>query len=255
MTVSKAGLTVTSLAFALLFGGGVYLYMNMNSYAKQFAEKAARDALGVNVSIGAVNVSIKDKRVVVKNITVDNPAGYDSAYAAKIETIAMQADSFSQTLLNFQNVRVSGTDVNLEVKSQGSNLNDLKNTVNANAAQGDAAAEQIQVIIQNLNIVTMRVQPTGLLAELGLEPISVPPISLNNIGSGQNGTSAKQAIAQIWVPVAEQINKQAMDAGFYKGLPMGITKNLGVGQVNQIKEKIKRDIDKAKEELKDIFGN
>ena len=66
MTVSKSVLTVSSLAFVLIFGGGVYVLTQINELAKPLTEKIASDVLGVAVTIGEMDIRLKERRVFVR---------------------------------------------------------------------------------------------------------------------------------------------------------------------------------------------
>lgn len=256
MGVSKAAVTVTSLAFAVLFGGGVYLLMNMNSIAQHMAERIATDTLGVRVSIGSMDISLQDKSVTVSNVRVGNPAGYSGAHSATIEQIHMKAQTLSQALLRFNDISVTGSEVYLEVKQNGTNLTDIKNRVNSKAAAGDKAAQQIKVIIENMRIERMKVNPSILLiGSQKMEPITVPDIVLTGIGVKENGVLAREAIAQIWTSISKNVSKQANEAGFYEGISPEGFKELGVGRVEEIKENIQRNVNELSKDLKYMFDD
>ncbi len=253
MSATKTVFTVSSLALALLFGGGVFILMNLGDIAKNMAEKIASETLGVSVSIGTVDVALQDKTVTVSNIKVGNPKGYKGRHAATIQTVYLKADTLSQVLLKFNDISVSGSEVYLEVKESGTNLTDIKKTVNSKAAKGDKAAQQIKVIIEQMKIEKMRVHPSVLLAGLGdLAPITLPTIRLNNIGTKENGVLAREAIGQIWQSISGEVSKSANSAGFYQGISPDALEDIGVGQIKGFKENFSKDIGDLK---KSLFGD
>ncbi|HBR69109.1 MAG TPA: hypothetical protein DEA55_07025 [Rhodospirillaceae bacterium] len=252
MSATKAVFTVSSLAFVLLFGGGVLLYMNFGDIAKKIAQKIASETLGVTVSIGKIDVALKEKTVTVSKVKVGNPEGYKGPHAATIETIYLKADTLSQALLRFNDISVTGSEVYLEVRETGTNLTDIKKTVNAKAAKGDKAAQQIKVIIERMKIEEMRVHPSVLLAGIGdMQPITLPPIKLNGIGVKENGVLAREAIGQIWQSISSEVSKSANSAGFYQGVSPEALEDIGVSQIETFKENFKKDIGNLK---KSIFG-
>jgi hypothetical protein len=260
MTTSKSILTVTSLAFVLMFGGGVFLLMNMGSIAKTLAQRIASDTLGVKVSIASVDVDLQNKAVTVNSVRVGNPAGYKGTYAATLDKIYMKADTLSQVLLRFNDISVTGSEVYLEVKPESTNLTDIKKTVDAKAAQGDKAAQQIKVIIENMRIEKMRVNPSVLLPGApSIEPITVPDIVLRGIGAKENGVLASEAIAQVWGDVVTRTTRSANQAGFLEGLSGDALREAGVGQVQQIRQQIENTINEeaveVEKRLKNFWGN
>ena len=256
MNVSKTILTVSSVAVAAAFGGGVYLMMNFGSIAKQITERVASETLGVDVSIGNIAVNFQDKAVTVTTVKVGNPAGYSGAYAATIEEIYLKANTLSDVLLRFNDVAVKGSEVYLEVHANATNLTDIKKNVNSKAAQGDRAAEQIKVIIENMRIEKMRVNPQVLaIAGLKVEPITVPDLVLTGVGVKENGVLASEALAQIWAQIAQHVNREANQAGFYEGVSKDALDELGVSHIEQFKERISDDVDALKTDLKGLLKN
>jgi hypothetical protein len=255
MSISKTAMTVSSVAMAMIFGGGVFLFLNFGALAKNIAERIASDTLNVPVSISSVNVALQEKTVIVSGVKVGNPQEYDGAYAATMDKIYMKADTLSQTLLRFNDITVSGTEVYLEVHPDGTNLTDIKNTVDTKAAAGDKAAQQIKVIIESMRIEKMNVNPKVLLPGVAnIEPIAVPDIILRGIGVKENGVLASEAIAQIWADIARRVSKAANEAGYYEGMSPEALKEVGIGQIQQIKEQLSNDMKHLSRDLQRSFS-
>lgn len=256
MTGTKTAMSVGSLAFVMLFGGGVFLMMNLGNIAKNIAEKVASETLGVKVTIAAVKVDVKNLAVGVKNIRVGNPPGYKGAHALKVEQVFLKAQSLSDVLLHFDTVQVSGTHVYLEVKPDRTNLTDIKKTVDSKAAKGDQAAKQVKVIIENMNIDQIQVHPSVVLLDsTALKAIDVPPFILKGIGKKENGILAKEAVVQIWEGLMPHIEKSASGAGFYQGVSSDALKDLGLSQAESVKQKVKDEINNLGRSLGGIFGD
>lgn len=241
MVTTKSAMTFSAVAFALLFGGGAYIMMNLGQFAKPITERIASDALGVDVSIGAMQVDLKAKKVGVKNIRIDNPPGYQSAHAMTISDVVLGLNSASKTLVDFRAIEVSGVEANLEVTPNGTNLLTLKKMIDARKLDTDKPVENaIKVIIESLNLRDMRVNPSvTLLSGTELKTVSVPPLNLRNIGKKQNGVLAQDAVAQVMSPLLKSMGEAAADAGFYEGLNSDTLKELGQSEIDQVTDKIK----------------
>ncbi len=240
MVTTKSAMTFTAVAFALLFGGGVYVLMNLSQFAKPMSERIASEAIGVNVSIGSMDISLKEKTVSVGNIRVDNPPGYKTPYAIEIADVVLGLNSASQTLVDFRAIDVSGVEANLEVTPSGTNLLTLKNMVAQRKLDKDKPVENaIKVIIESLNLRDMRVNPSvTLLSGQELKSVSVPPLNLQGIGKKQNGVLAQDAVAQVMSPLLKSMSEAAGQAGFYEGLSSDALKDLGQSQIDQVTDKI-----------------
>lgn len=241
MIGSKSALTVGSLATAMLFGGGLYLYMNFGSLAKTLAEKVATQTLGVDVNVGAVQVFLKDKKVEVRNIAIANPPGYKNAKAMTIGSVSIQAESLSQDMLNFANATMTDMHMNLEVTPKGTNITDIRNNIKVPGREGQADADRktiTKVILREFAADGGTITPSISMLQTQPQPINIPPIRLNGIGENEGGVLAGQAVAQIFRAVADQSIKAAHEQNLLQGLDGALLKDMGVSEIQQLKENI-----------------
>lgn len=259
MSVAKTALTVSSLAVALLFGGGAYVYMNLGSIAKQVTERVATDALGVKVSIGAMDVQLENRRAIVRNLKIANPPGYKKSHAVSVAEISVTLGDLSKELVKIKGISVDGTNVNLEVKDGGTNLNKLANNVKMPPAKDESAAGP-KVIIDRFALTKAQLNPTiTLIGDQDLTSVVVPDIILTGIGKKENGILAREAVVQVMSKVLNVAQKAAGNAGFYQGLSPEALKDIGAGQIDGIKDRIKDkiggDVGDVKDKIKGLFGN
>ena len=253
MTLTKSAMTITSLSTALLFGGGLYLFMNFGSIAKQVTESYASKTLGVNVSIGRMAVSFKDRTVDVTNVRVDNPPGYKTPHALTVGAIHIQAGALGSDLLELKDVSVKNADVYLEIKTDGTNLTDIRKNLNENVGSNPSEGEQaIKVILDKL-VMEGTIHPSISFLDREIKVFSLPPITVTGIGSGNNGVYAGAAISKIWKVVTEESVKAAQDEGLFEGISSDVLKDAGLNQVEIFKGKLDSEVDNLKDGLKKIF--
>ena len=265
MTATKSIMTVTSAAFFLIFGGGIFLLMNLGSIAKGITEKIATDALGVPVTIGALDISLQDKTAFVKALKIGNPKGFSKPHSMTVDTIEIALDKVSKEIITFKKIAVKGTNVNLEVTPSGTNLSAIQKQIKtmSGANKNTNEAEQPKVIIKTLAITQAKLNPGVVLAGAqDLSSITVPDIHLSRIGQKENGILAHEAIAQIWAHLFDVIGRAAGNAGFYQGMSTDVIKEMGLGTFQQLKDQFKGNIDDFTDEIdeigtgiKSIFGN
>jgi hypothetical protein len=246
---------VTGLILAVVLGGGIFSFLNFGSYAKILTERIASRTLNVAVSIGSLDVVIREKTVLLKDLRIGNPAGYKTPYAAKIDTITLKAHTLSEALLRFSDIRVTGAEMFLEVHPAGTNLTDIKKQVNAKAAAGDQAARQIKVIIENLRMEKLKVIPSILIAGKNLTPIVMPDIILRDIGVRENGVLAQDAIGQIWADTVRRVSQEANQAGLLEGLSDQALKDIGATRMQQIRDQVSHGMDRLGNDFKRIIGD
>lgn len=250
---AKVSLYIFSFLVLILVAGAIYLYSNLDSIAKQLSEQVASDAMGVPVTIGAMNISLETKKVTVSDIKIANPGGYKKPYAVEVTSVVIAAESLSKDLLNFALVSVDGTNVNLEVTGKGTNLSDLKNQIELRQAQSNSAEPQnpIKVIVQKFSLTKAQLNPSVVLLDRDLAFVSVPDIHLADIGKKENGIVAQEAIAQIMEAVLTKFNSSANRAGFLEGLSLETLNNIGISTGEVFKKNLKKSFDKDVEQLKE----
>ena len=277
MVINKSAITFGSLAFALLFGGGVFLFTNLGSLAKTASERIASDVLGVAVRIESMDVSLQDKKVTLRGLKIANPPGFQKPNILTVDDIAIVLGKASASRLEFDQIKVSGTQVFVEVQNAGTNLStiqsNVKNSAKKKAAQPKAAdnnaqsseanatgqadtpKEPLKVIIRDLNIGDITLYPSTTLVPLDVGTITVPAVRLSGIGARENGIVARDAIAQIWNTLASRLSKSALQAGFFEGLSSDALKDLGAATVKKLKGDLRGEAERAKENFKRLFGN
>ncbi len=249
---AKTSLVLFSAFVILLVCGVGYVYVNMGSLAKQLTESVASTALGVPVTIGKMDISLDENKVVVSNILISNPDGYKKENAVSIDTVTVAAESFSKTLLSFARVEVDGTNVNLEVNQNGTNLGDLQANIAKiqGQSQDKKMATDMKVIVKKFSLTKAQLNPSITLLDKDLAFITVPDVILNDIGKKENGILAQEAVAQIMGATLSQFNRAANGAGFLEGLPLDLLNQMGVSTVDVFQKNLKESFDKEVEGFK-----
>lgn len=246
MSISKPFLTVTSLAVAAMFGGGVYVMMNLGTFAEQITERVASKTLGVAVEIEGMDISLPERKVTISGLSVANPPGFDKAHAMTTEDISITLGNVSKTLITFKDIQVTGTEVNVEVKEQTTNLQTIKNNIKIvppepveNENGEEVVKEPLKVIIDQLALSGAKINPSvTLVSATDLAPVSVPNIVLNGIGQKENGVLVSEAVAQVWQQLSAKFSNAASGAGFYEGMSTEALREMGQTQLQGMKDKI-----------------
>lgn len=253
MSAAKTTMTAASIGFALIFGGGVYLYMNMDSIAQKLSEKYASEALGVKVSIGSMKISLQERRITVGHVKIDNPPGYSNSHVVTVGEINVAAGALTKELIELKDVSVKDADIYLEVTPKGTNLSDIRNNLNRDTGENSGAGQQALKVILNKLVMGGTIHPSVAIPGVKVEPFSLPALELSGIG-GANGASPGEVMAQVWVPLSRAVLNAANQQGYLQGLNADVLKDVGVGKVEEVKEKINEKINTLDGKIKGIFG-
>ncbi len=229
LAVKKSSTTkkISLIVLTILALGGAFIYMNMGSIAKSVAEKIGSETLGVKVTIASLDISIKDRSVLVSGLSIANPEGFKNSHAMKVESINIAMNSFAKELLVFNDIRVKGTELFLEVTQSGTNLNALKKNIDQGKKapkeekeHGSATAAAAKVVLKHFLLSSAQLHPAQtLISGKDLKSVSLPDIKLAGIGEKQNGVLAREAISQVW----DAISKSALSASAKGGLLEGMS--------------------------------
>ena len=224
----------------LLLAVLTYLFLNFNNFLVKTTEKIATDALGVEVNIGSIDVNLSDKSVFVKGITVRNPSGYSRGYITTTDQVEIVLNTASAELINFKDIKVTGSVVNVEVNENGMNLVDLKNLANKKSNNSPSTDEAIKVVIKRMVMGASTINTRVTFLEKDLATIKMPSISFSNIGQGK-GIEADDAIVQIMTKYLTSIEKHVRVKGLLSGVSVpGI-------------EDVQKTIEGAVDSLKKLF--
>lgn len=237
MTRKSIILSIVSVCFLAL---ATYLVFNLNAIIVRTTEDIASKALGVGVSIGDIDVSLSDKQVTVSNIRVKNPNGYKGTYIIETDTISIALNTASADLIDFNDVQVKGSTVNLEINESGMNLIDLKKLANKKKTQNTKGSKQVQVIIKKMVIGSSTIKSRVTFLDKDIATFTVPSISFANLGRG-GGVSAGAAITTVITKYLTTIEKQARQKGVLSGVSIPGFNDL------------EKTIDSAVDSLKSLF--
>lgn len=258
MTISKPFMTITTLAVAALFGGGVYVMMNLGSLAERVTERLASRALGVAVEIQAMEVSLQERKAVVNGLNIANPPGFKNRNALTVDTISVELGNVSRELVVFKDITVQGTDIYMEVHEDTTNFQTIQPEVKSpppQTAQGEEAEHQpLKVIIERLDIAQAKLNPSVTLAGgPELAPVVMPDIVMTGIGRKENGVLVQEAIVQVWQNMSRKMNSTAAGAGFYEGMNVEVLKEMGVTQFQKIRDQVSDGVNNIGKSIKGLF--
>jgi hypothetical protein len=237
----------------ILLVAAVAVIINIGSLAKSAAERIASQTLGVRVMIGTLAVTPADKTVIVTGLRIANPAEFRQPAAFTFDRVSIAAESLAPDLLVFRRVSVDGTDVNLEVADNDTNLTAIRRNVNERAATA-SAAKPVKVIVRELVFNGMTVHPSGK-AE-GMKPVDISTLRITGIGERSNGVLAPEAIAQILERVAKTSFESGLQAGFLKEMsPAALaTIKSQFGIAEGFKAQAKQGFENLKTGIRNLFG-
>jgi hypothetical protein len=177
-------------------------------------EAAGTKTLNVGVSVEDVDLSILGGKVVLQNLLVNNPPGYQHKQLLELESaqIKVRVKSLLSDVVNIKDIKLDGMTVVLEQRGiSGNNLQDVIKSIPSKDKQG-AEPSGKKLHIDNLEIsdVTVKVKLLSVVPGTGdTIPLKLRPIKMTNLGS-DNKLDAAVLAGKILVAIAGGIAEQGV---------------------------------------------
>jgi hypothetical protein len=224
MKILKMLAILIVLAIATAIGVAYYTASKLDGYVKRSIENYATQSLGTKVTVGEVNLSLRQTQATIRDLEVANPPGFEGAHAFKAGTIEIvlnpkesKLDSvvIDRVLLNQPSVRYVKTkdSDNLSVlqnnAKQYSAANQKEDAQNkADKAPSDSKQPRIlikQFDIQGADLVYQDMRILGTSVNLKLDDIQIA-----NIDTGKDGAGTKEAVGKIIDAIIPVIKNAAL---------------------------------------------
>lgn len=205
----------------------IIFWLSINMVAGYFIQKYASEALGTNVSVSGVNISVFKGKASIKSLKIANPPGFKYPDIFSLDNISIQVDTStlrSNTIV-IDSLIINSPHLYYELTNDGrSNLGVLQNNLKklkSDKQNTDQNKSEMQkqletqdesktkkpskkIIIKKLVISNMAVN--AQVAPLGDKELkfNISEIDLNNLGQESGGKTAKQIVAQVLKVLTEK---------------------------------------------------
>ncbi len=223
MKINK--LKLASILTSLIIAAGIILFVvsdKSEMIRKQF-EIYASSALGTQVSLNHLNISLRSGGGEFQQLSVKNPPQYTSQYALQIADAVLQVDlnSLNNDVKIIDNITVLGAQFTVEQKGGNINIAQLQKNIKNNQdkaekpeidkadqpASDNKSGDELKLAIRKL---VLSDNTLKLISdEYGTAEIKIPNITLTNIGSADNGLTSSQLTSRVMEKIFDDINKNA----------------------------------------------
>jgi hypothetical protein len=202
-------------AVALRYGAG-----RLDGAVAGAIERHGSALTGTSVDVDGVDLALSAGRVDLAGLTVGNPRGYDTDYAVRIGSAAVELDigSLAGAVPVIEELVLDGALINAEQRGAASNLTDIEQ--HATAPSGRApAGDPGRIVVERFRVRSARVLLTS--EHLGTpEELPLRDVVVENIGSAAGGVTYSEAAEAMLLPIlaaarsaaAERLRVVAVDA-------------------------------------------
>ncbi|MBN1457598.1 MAG: AsmA family protein [Sedimentisphaerales bacterium] len=178
-------------------------------------ETAASKALGVDVSVGNVSLSILAGKLELKNLVISNPEGYQHPEMLKIGhgLIDVSIGSLLDDPVKIETIKFDQIDMVLEQKGLTNNLKEVISALPSEEKTKEVSDKKSKnLVISSLEIsdVTVKAKLLPVPGKADTVTIKVAPIKMTNLGT-KNKLDTAKLTGKILAAIAAGIAKQGAD--------------------------------------------
>jgi len=180
------------------------------SILKSRIEAAASKTLGVEVSIGDVDLSLFQGKLGLENLVIKNPEGYqhDKLLELADGRIGVTLSSLLKDPVNIREIKLDGMEVVLEQRGISSNnLQDVIRSIPAKDKQREPSGKKLHIDSLEITNVTVKVKSLPIPGTVDTVPLKLKPIKMTNLGS-DNKLDAARLSGKILLALAAGVAEQ-----------------------------------------------
>ncbi len=206
MSLGKKLLLGVGLIIAVVIGFLVYGLYNVDALVKAAIEKYGSEAVSSQVVVEQVKVNLKDAKVILKNLRVDNPQGFTekTAFSAGYVEVDLDEDKLNTSKITIRKVLVKEPLVTFEHANGEDNLSRLQKNAIAYAQKlagsnnkKEDGASSTKVFIHNIDLMDGKIflKDSRLMGASMTLPL--PNIHISKIQTGPDGSSPEEIAGQV----------------------------------------------------------
>jgi hypothetical protein len=204
-----------AMAVALRYGVG-----RLDGAVASVIERQGSALTGTSVDVDGVDLALTAGRADLAGLTIGNPRGYDTDYAVRIGSVAVELDigSLAGDVPVIEELVLEGALINAEQRAAASNLTDIQQ--HATAPTGEMpGGEPGRIVVERFRVRNARVLLTSEHLRTP-EELPLRDIVVENIGSATGGVPYSEAAEAMLLPIlaaarsaaAERLRVAAVDA-------------------------------------------
>jgi len=215
----KKGLIVAAVIVAIVAGAGFFVWKRLDIIVKVALEHYGPDVLGVNVTVGDVEISPHDGRGRLRNLEIGNPPGFTASRSARFADVILEIDpaTLRSPVVHVQAIGVDAPTIVYERGDKTTNLDLISKSIEAyskRTGDSDGTARlqgtKRRFIIDRLLIRGAKVtMTTPSLKGQGVN-FDLPDIELRDIGKRQDGLTASQVAAVVTNAIIARIAQRVL---------------------------------------------
>ena len=207
---------------AIALGIAYYSSGKIDAYVKTAIEKYGSESLGTKVSVGEVNISLRQTTATITNLEIANPPGFDDPIAFKAGLIEITLNSkeskldsvvIDRILLNSPMVyyiKTKQTDNLSTLQEQAARSTKDNQSSDKTGGPKDKDLEQPRILIKKFDIEGANLSYRDTRIVSTTVNLKLDDIHITDIDTGKNGAGTQEAVSKIVNAIVPAVKQAAI---------------------------------------------
>lgn len=205
---------------------------NLNAIVKGVIEKVGTSVTGVKVTVGAVDIKLREGSASIQKLSVANPAGFSAKPMLDFGELAVKLDVKGKII---NHVKVASPHILFEQKGADSNFQTLQKNMAGDEpkeekpAEEPAPAEEGEPTILQIDLIEITDAKVHVVSDKLSEPkdITIPSMTFKNL-KGTGAEIGKQVMGQMTTQIIKEVSTQALKGELDKAINKSLGEKLGI---------------------------
>jgi uncharacterized membrane protein len=244
------GLIATVLVVALAAGVAMrYGAQRLDGFVAATVERYGSAVTGTDVDVDGAELALTAGRATLAGVTIDNPGGYQTDYAVKIDHASVEIDVASLTgdVPVVEEIVLDGALINAEIHDTASNLTDIQRRATSAPTDSVAADEPDRLVVERFRLTNARVLVTSRHLQ-DPEELLLEDVMLEGIG-GTTGATYPEVAEAMLLPIVAAAQSAAVER--LRSRATDAVSDSARDALQESVDDLREDADEAQQELSD----
>lgn len=247
----------------ILIAVAIVAFLSLNGIVRGAVETVGSKATQTEVTLQQVQLSPLSGNGAISELAVGNPEGFNSDYAFQLGSVnvSLVPKSVLSDKVRIREIVIDAPVITFEQRLTGNNIAKIRSNVNEFAGKKEKKEEEKpapekpgkQVTIDHLVIKNGQINlRSGITGKKGID-IALPAIELNDIGKGDKGMTAPEAVNKVIEVVTAAVVQAVSQSGELSEKGLKLLRE-GTGDLGKAVEGIGQEAGKQAKEAIEKMG-
>lgn len=256
------GLIVVLVIVVIIVGS--LIANNINNVVQTVVEDIGSETLKTKVTLGKADISLMNSRVLLSNLSIDNPDGFSDAKLFHMDEVVVDIDLMSllDNTVSVEQMSIAGAKITVEQKGVSTNVQKILDNIDRDEdspttdTESESSSSLDQLLVKVASFQFVGSSATLITDQWGKQDLQLAEIKIKDIG-GNKGVPVDELVGEIMKPIIKKV-KLAAERRLKEVVMEKATEKMQE-KTDELKGRVSEKVNKAlgekgMDELKSLFS-